>query len=79
MAHGEKWWHEKDAVIGRVGVVSHHLQSLLGIIEYTRNYETKLTFLIISSTPSLKKYRTNFKPLFLAGSTYFARFSVYLP
>ena len=38
----------------------------------------RLVFLIISSTPSLKIYCTNFKPLFLAESTSFHCFSVFL-
>jgi hypothetical protein len=29
----KKWWPEKDVVIGRIHVVSHHLRSLLGAIE----------------------------------------------
>ena len=28
-----KWWPKKDATIGRIGLVSHHLGSLLGAIE----------------------------------------------
>ena len=39
----------------------------------------QLVLLIMSSTPSLKIYSTNFKPLFLAKFTYFHNFPyVYL-
>ena len=44
---------------------------------FTRNKTTKqLAFLIISSTPSLEKYCTHFKPLFLAKSAYFHVFHI---
>ena len=29
----EKWWPEKDAMIGKIGYISHHLGSLSGAIE----------------------------------------------
>ena len=32
MANLEKCWPKKDAMIGHIGVVSHHLRSLLGVI-----------------------------------------------
>ena len=37
-------------------------------------YMKQLAFLTISSTPTPKKYCTNFKPLFQVESTYFPHF-----
>lgn len=53
------------------------LLASLGICTYLitmNNIIKQLEFIIITSTPSLKKYHTNFKPSFMAKLAFFHRF-----